>query len=198
MVHLYADLDIGSGYFTSGNYDAAIEVFDRIMEADPYNFMAAMRLAVAYSVTDRAEQAQANFERARTINPSSVDLRHYHAMHYLRNRQWNLAEPLFESVLAEMPDRLPALEGLATIYSRQNNDEKTLQALEKIVAIKASPGVELVRLGQLHMARGRQSRQSNSRPSRLRDGFIQARPGQCAFERSGPGIESSPGLATWR
>ncbi|HNP64537.1 MAG TPA: sulfatase-like hydrolase/transferase [Woeseiaceae bacterium] len=154
MVHLYSDLDIGSGYFTSGNYDAAIEVFGRILEADPYNFMAAMRLAVANSVTDRPEQAQAYFERARSINPSSVDLRHYHAMHYLRNQQWNLAEPLFESVLAEMPDRLPALEGLATIYTRQRNDEKILQVLEKIVAIKPSPGVELVRLGQLHMAQG--------------------------------------------
>ena len=154
MVHIFHDLDIGSGYFTNGNYDAAIEVFARILDADPYNFMAAMRLAVAHSVTDRADQAQAYFERARSINPSSVDLRHYHAMHYLRNQQWSLAEPLLESVLAEMPDRLPALEGLAAIYARQQNNEKTEQMLERIVAIKDSPGVELVRLGRLKMSKG--------------------------------------------
>ena len=154
MVHIYGDLDIGSGYFTNGNYDAAIEVFSRILQIDPYNFMAAMRLAVGYSVTDRAAQAQEFFERARSINPASVDLRHYHAMHYLRNRQSALAEPLFESVLAEMPDRLPALEGLLSIYARRGDDEKVMQTLEKLVKVKASPGPDLLRLGKMRMAKG--------------------------------------------
>jgi len=154
MVHIYGDLDLGSGYFTNGNYDAAIEVFSRILDVDPYNFMTAMRLAVAYSVTDRAAQAQEFFERARAINPASVDLRHYHAMHYLRNRQLDLAEPLFESVLQEMPDRLPALEGLLSIYARRGDDDRAMQTLEKIVEIKDAPGPELVRLAQMRMARG--------------------------------------------
>ena len=154
MVHIYNDLDIGSGYFTNGNYDAAIEVFSRVLELDPYNFMVAMRLAVAYSVTDRAAQAQEFFERARSINPASVDLRHYHAMHYLRNRQSQLAEPLFESVLAEMPDRLPALEGLLSIYARRGDDAKVMQTLEKLVQVKASPGPDLLRLGKMRMANG--------------------------------------------
>ena len=154
MVHLYHDLDVGSGYFTNGNYDAAIEVFSRILEADPYNFMVAMRLAVAYSVTDRKAEAQGFFERARSINPSSVDLRHYHAMHYLRFQQSDLAEPLFESVLQEMPDRLPALEALLGIYARRGEDEKVMQTLEKITQYKDSPGPEWVQLGQMHMRRG--------------------------------------------
>lgn len=154
MVHLYHDLDVGSGYFTNGNYNAAIEVFSRILDADPYNFMVAMRLAVAYSVTDRKAEAQEYFERARSINPTSVDLRHYHAMHYLQYHQPDLAEPLLESVVQEMPDRLPALEALLSIYARQGEDEKVLQTLEKIVAVKDSPGAELVRLGQMRMARG--------------------------------------------
>lgn len=154
MVHIYRDLDIGSGHFTHRNYDAAIEVFSRILEVDPYNFMVVMRLAVAHSVSNRQEQAQEFFERARSINPSSVDLRHYHAMHYMRNRQWDLAEPLFESVLLEMPDRLPALQGLVSITTRQGEDEKTMQLLAKVVKIKDSPGKELVQLGQMRMAGG--------------------------------------------
>lgn len=154
MVQLYHDLDTGSAYFTSGNYDAAIEVFSRILEADPYNFMVAMRLAVAYSVTDRKEQAQEFFERARSINPTSVDLRHYHAMHYLRYHQSDLAEPLFESVLQEMPDRLSALEALLGIYARRGDDAKAMQTLEKITKYKDSPGPEWIKLGQMRMGRG--------------------------------------------
>ena len=154
MVPVFHDLDIGSGYFTRHNYAAAIEVFSRILQVDPYNLMVAMRLAVAYSVTDHKEKAQEYFERARSINPSSVDLRHYHAMHYMRYQQWDLAEPLFESVLQEMPDRLPALQGLLSINARKGNNDKVMQLLEKIVTIKEAPGAELIHLGQMRMARG--------------------------------------------
>lgn len=154
MVHIYRDLDIGSGHFTRQNYAAAIEVFSRVLEVDPHNFMAAMRLAVAHSVTNQDEQAQHFFERAKSINPSSIDLRHYHAMHYMRTRRFDLAEPLFESVLLEMPERLPALQGLVSIYARQGKEQEVMQLLERIVEIKDSPGKELVRLGQMRMARG--------------------------------------------
>ncbi len=154
MVPIYHDLDIASGHFIGGRYRAAIQGFSRVLEVDPQNFMAAMHLAVAYSVTNQNEQAQAKFERARSINPSSVDLRHYHAMHYMRNQQWDLAEPLFESVLREMPDRLPALQGLVSIYTRQGNDERVTPLLEKIVTIKDSPGKEWLQLGQMRMAKG--------------------------------------------
>ncbi len=152
MVHLYRDLDIGAGLFIRQDYAAAIPVFARILEADPYNFMAALRLAVAYSVTNNVAQAQKFFDRARTIDPSSTDLRHYQAMHYMQNKQWDLARPLFESVLVESQDRLPALTGLAQVYTRQGEIKLALRQLERITKIKASPGLEWTRIGPLRMA----------------------------------------------
>lgn len=151
MVHLFHDMDLGAGLFIQGDYAAAIPVFTRILEADPYNFSAALRLAVAYSVTDD-EQAQDYFDRARAIDPSSTDLRHYQAMHYLKNDQWDLAQPLFESVLAVSPDRIPALIGLSRIYASQGETRKAIRLLEKVVRLKDSPGMEWARLGQLHMS----------------------------------------------
>ncbi len=151
MVHLFHDMDVGAGHFIRKDYAAAIPVFTRILEADPYNFMAALRLAVAYSVTDNEAQAQKLFDRARAIDPASVDLRHYQAMHYLKNRQWDLAQPLFESVLAESPDQISDLEALAQVYTRQGELKKALLVLEKIVKIKDSPGLEWARIGQLRM-----------------------------------------------
>ena len=151
MAHLFLDMDIGAGLFISQDYAAAIPVFIRILEADPYNFMAALRLAVAYSVTDEAIQAQKFFDRAKAIDASSIDLHHYQAMHYMKNEQWDLARPLFESVLAESPDRLPALAGLAQAYTRQGEIKKAIGQLEKIVRIKDSPGLEWARIGQLRM-----------------------------------------------
>jgi len=152
MVHLFHDMDIGAGLFIRKDYAAAIPVFNRILEADPYNFMAALRLAVAYSVTDDPEKAQAYFDRARAIDPGSVDLRHYQALHYLKNKQWDLAGPLFESVLAESPDSLTDLEGLAQVYTREGHINQALEVLQKIVTIKESPALEWARIGQLRMS----------------------------------------------
>ena len=151
MVHLFRDMDIGAGLFIRQEYAAAIPVFTRILEADPHNFMAALRLAVAYSVTGDKDQAQTYFDRARAIDPSSIDLRQYQAMHYLKYRQWDLAAPLFESVLAESPDRIPALAGLAAVYKHQGELKKSLLMLQKIVKIKDSPGLEWARIGQIRM-----------------------------------------------
>jgi len=152
MTYLFHDMDIGAGLFIRRDYAAAIPVFNHILEADPYNFMAALRLAVAYSVTGDPVQAQVYFDRARAIDPSSIDLRHYEAMHYMKNRQWDLAGPLFEAVLAESPDRLQDLEGLAQVYTRQGQINQALDLLQKIVKIKESPALEWARIGQLKMS----------------------------------------------
>ena len=118
------------------------------------NFAVVLRLAVAHSVAGNGEEASRHFERARDIDPSSIDLRHYQAMHFLRNGQWESARPLLESVLAQTPKRLPALEGLAQVYTRQGRVEDAARLLEKVVQIKDSPGLELARLGELRMAVG--------------------------------------------
>jgi len=86
------------------------------------------------------------------IDPASVDLRHYQALHYLKNKQWDLAGPLFESVLAESPDSLTDLEGLAQVYTREGQINKALEVLQKIVKIKDQPALEWARIGQLRMS----------------------------------------------
>ncbi len=154
MVHLFNELDIASGHFTHQRYASANRVFAKILKQDPYNFMAAMRLAVSHSVTNQPGKAQSFFERAREINPASIDLRHYHAMHYLKYKQWREAEPLFESVLQEMPDRLPALQGLASIYLQKGSFDQALALLQRVVKIKDKPGREWAQIGQLSMRKG--------------------------------------------
>jgi len=152
MVHIYRDMDIAAGLFQKQDYAPVIPLFKRILEADPNNFMTVVRLAVAYSMTGDDIQAQELFDRARAIDPGSADLRHYQALHYVKNEQWDLAQPLFESVLAETPNRVLTLAGLAKVYSSQGELEKAKLLLERIVRIKDSPGIEWARLGKVRMA----------------------------------------------
>jgi len=154
MTHLFADLDLGSGLFVRQEYERAIPTFERVLDEDANNLMVCIRLAVAYSVLDRTEKAEEYFRRAERIDADSIDLRHYLAMHYFRSGEWGKAAPLYESVLARMPERLPALECLARIRERQGRIEESAELLERIVGMKKNPWAGLVKLGELRMASG--------------------------------------------
>ncbi|MEM7587942.1 MAG: sulfatase-like hydrolase/transferase [Acidobacteriota bacterium] len=161
MTHLFDDLDLGSGLFVERRYEEAIPVFERVLESDPGNLMVHLRLAVAHSVAGRDARAEQLFEQARELAPWSVDVRHYHGLHLLRAGRWGEAEPLLASVLAEMPNRLPTLEGLVEIERRKGDPAATAELLERIVALQdrssggpSAGGERWAELGEARMAKG--------------------------------------------
>jgi len=154
MVHLFDDLDLGSGLFVRGEYARAIPVLERLAAQDPRNLMVLVRLAAAHSLVGEAGQADRLFDRAAALRPGSVDVRHYRALHLLRSGRWQDAEPLLEEVLAEMPERVPALAALAGIRERQGRLDDALRLYEQVVALDSRPAAALARVGGLRMARG--------------------------------------------
>jgi tetratricopeptide (TPR) repeat protein len=154
MVHLLDDLDEGSRLFARERYAAAITVFERVLAEDPENLMVTLRLAVCHSLLGHEREAGRLFRRAQEIQPGSIDLKHFLAMHYFRLGRGELAAPLFEEVLRAMPQRLPAIEALARIRERQRRLDDAASLLRRAIALKGSPAAEWVRLGELEMATG--------------------------------------------
>jgi choline-sulfatase len=154
MVHVFDDLDLGSGLFVRGEYGRAIPVFERVAAHDPGNLMVLVRLAVAHSLVGEGSEAERLFERAAVLRPGSVDVTHYRAMHLFRSGRFTEAEPLFEEVLRAMPDRLPALAALAGIREQHGRADEAIRLYERVVALEARPVPALLRLGDLRMARG--------------------------------------------
>jgi len=154
MTRLFARLDRGSGLFVRGEYAAAIPLFEELAREDPGNLTVALRLAVACSVTGRKAEAERWFGRAAAIEPDSIDLAHYRAMHELRNGEIEEAGRGFEKVLAAMPERLPALEGLAAVRVRQQRLPEAIALLGRATALERDPLPTLLRQGDLAMAIG--------------------------------------------
>ena len=73
--------------------------------------------------------------------------------------------PLLEQIVAEAPDRLPALEALAQVRERQGRMAEALALRQRIYGMRAPSAAELVRLGQLAM-RPRRRRSPSSRSRR--------------------------------
>lgn len=151
MTHLYAELDRGSGLFVSQHYAAAADSFERVLEQDPNNLMVVIRLAVAHSARGHDEQADRYFARARGIAPTSVDVRHYQAMAYCQRGRWEDAEPLLLSVIAQMPERMPALQCLSRVRHYQGRFGDAATLLERVAALQEAPGPSLLEAGKLRM-----------------------------------------------
>ena len=95
-------------------------------------------------------QALAAFKAAAAIAPQSPDVRTYLALHYARGKDWQQAVPMLERVVAETPDRVPAVEALAVMRERQGGSRKRCPAAEDLT-LRAPTAAELVRIGELAM-----------------------------------------------
>ena len=154
MAKLFAPLDEAASLFVHERYREAIPILERILKDDPNNLDAALRLATSYSQLGRETKAVEAFARAQRIAPESLDVRTYLALHYTRTKEWQRAAPLLEHILAQSPDRLPALEALALIRERQGRVADAVALRQKIYAMRAPAPNELVRLGEMAMSVG--------------------------------------------
>ena len=128
MVGLFEILEKASGLFVQEQYAQVIPLLEKILAADPYNLDAALRLATAHSSLGHEAQALAAFKTAAAIAPRSPDVRTYLALHYARGKDWQQAVPLLERIVAETPERLPAVEALAVVRERQGRFEEAHRA----------------------------------------------------------------------
>ncbi len=155
MAGLFATMEKASGLFVAGDYARAVPVLERVAAADPYNLDALLRLATAHSSLGHDATALEYFKRAAEIAPQSPDVRVYLALHYARGRQWPEAVPLLEQALAEWPDRVAVLEGLAVVRQRQGRMEDAVALRRKLYSLRAPTRDELSALGELQMGLGR-------------------------------------------
>jgi tetratricopeptide (TPR) repeat protein len=155
MVRLFGTIERASALFVGERYAEAIPLLEKILAEDPNNLDAALRLAAAQSSLGHDARALDAFKRAAAIAPRSPDVRTYLALHYARRGEFERAEPLLEQIIAETPERVPALEALADIRQRQKRFDDAVSLRQKIYALRRSSPAEFIALGQLAMAAGR-------------------------------------------
>ena len=157
MTRLFDAIDKASGLFVREEYARAVPLLERIRSEDPGNLDAALRLATARSMLGQEALARREFERAGQIAPGSQDVKTYLALHYARGRDWARAVPLLEQVVAESPDRLPAIEALARVRERQGRTAEAIALRQQVHGSRKPSPAELVHLGELAMGAGQTS-----------------------------------------
>ena len=154
MVQLFPVLDRAGILFVEERYADAIPLLAQILRQDPANLDATLRLAAAHSALGHYARASEVFRQAEAIAPESHDVRAYLAMHYARGSEWQRAAPMLERVVAEEPERVPALEALAVIRERQKRMPEAVQLRQLIYAKREPSALELLRLAGMQMELG--------------------------------------------
>lgn len=154
MTHLFPIEDQAAAFFVRDQYAQAVPLLVRILSEDPYNLDAALRLGTCYSMLGRDREALATYQKAQTIAPRSQDVRQYLGLHYARGPEWQRSILLLEQVVAESPDRVAALEGLALVRERQGRLEDEVALLQRVYALRTPAPAELLHLGEVAMQSG--------------------------------------------
>jgi choline-sulfatase len=157
MAPMFPILDKAARLFVGEQYAQAIPLLEQILAKDPHNLDAALRLATAHSSLGHEQAALAGYRRAEVIAPNSADVRTYMALHYARTSEWPKAVPMLERILAETPDKVPALEALALLRERQGQIEDAIRLRQKVYTLRSPTAAELSRLGEMQMALGQTS-----------------------------------------
>ncbi|MGA8808468.1 MAG: sulfatase-like hydrolase/transferase, partial [Thermoanaerobaculia bacterium] len=155
MAPMFPILDQAAQLFVREQYAQAIPLLEQILAKDPHNLDSALRLATAHSALGHEQAALAAYQRAAVIAPNSADVRTYMALHYARTADWPKAVPMLEQIVAETPDKVPALEALALLRERQGQIDEAVRLRQKIYTLRSPTTNELSRLGEMQMGLGR-------------------------------------------
>jgi choline-sulfatase len=151
MAPLFDLLDKASGLFVAQRYAEVIPLLERILATDPHNLDAVLRLATAYSSLGQESKASAAYARALELAPESPDVRMYRALHDARGPDWRKAVPELERIIAETPERVPALEALSLVREQQGRLAEAVTLRQTLHALRQPSPAELVHLGELAM-----------------------------------------------
>jgi choline-sulfatase len=154
MVHLFDTIERASTLFVQRRYAHVIPLLEAILESDPHNLDAALRLASAHSHLGNDSDAMRAFDRAGKIAPTSPDVQLYRALHDARGRDWSRAAPVLERVVEQTPDRLAAVEGLAFVRERQGRIEDAVILWQRVHRLREPSATEAARLGLMAMSIG--------------------------------------------
>jgi serine/threonine-protein kinase len=137
-----------------GEFNPAIQEFQRAIDLDPGNADAWRGLAAAYESSNRLDEAEATYLKA-------IDLRRdywagfsYLADFYTRRNRYLDAETMLKRVVELTPDNFIGYRSLGGVYLYQGDYANAIGALEKASGLRPSPAT-YSNLGVAQMAMGR-------------------------------------------
>jgi TolB-like protein/Tfp pilus assembly protein PilF len=115
---------------TLGNYSKALKEAELAFQLDPLNPISSYILAYGYFNNNRLDEALAQHQKTKEIDPDFGDTWNSMAWVYVKAGEYLKAKKIFEERIDSLPHKSKALSGLGYIHARLGEKEKTLQYLD--------------------------------------------------------------------
>lgn len=146
--------DAAKAEFDRGNYTEAIDLFKRVVDADPKHKTAWMDLGRAYMLVRQTDNAIAAFQKQAELNP--YDEYAYGALGwaYTTARKYDDAATAFNKALEIDPLSEYAHAALGGMYAEAHEYDKAVPELEKAVSLKSDDAGLQISLGDAYLNLG--------------------------------------------
>jgi tetratricopeptide (TPR) repeat protein len=146
--------DAAKASYERGNFKAAVDLFKRVVEADPKHKTAWMDLGRSYMVLRQNEDAVAAFKKQAELNP--YDEYAYGAIGwaYTTDRKYDQAAEAFNKAIEINPLSEYAHAALGSMYQEAHQYDKAAPELEKAVSLKSDDSSLQISLGDAYLNLG--------------------------------------------
>ncbi|HKW16434.1 MAG TPA: DUF3857 domain-containing protein [Terriglobales bacterium] len=146
--------DAAKAEFDRGNYTTAIDLFKKVVDADPKHKTAWMDLGRAYMLERHTDDAVAAFKKQAELNP--YDEYAYGALGwaYTTARKYDDAAAAFNKALEINPLSEYAHAALGSMYAEAHEYDKAVPELEKAVSLKSDDAGLQISLGDAYLNLG--------------------------------------------
>ncbi len=131
---------LGALYNGTGQYEKAVDEFQRALEDEPTSDDAYRGLASAYEKTNKLAEAERTYRRAIEIRPSYwVGYRELESFYFRRGRYAEAARQILKATELA-PDNPYVYSSLGAMYHMMGKEEEAIGALKKSLALRPTSG----------------------------------------------------------
>ncbi len=136
--------------FNAGEYQQAVEAYDRVLAADPQDYYAYGQRGECYRMLSRYDEAIADFDRAIELNPDNSWAMATRGECYRAKEQYDLAIQDLDRALELQPDYAWALASRADAWRLKSDYDKALADFNRAIELDPNYQWALARRGETY------------------------------------------------
>ncbi|MFC1492818.1 tetratricopeptide repeat protein [candidate division KSB1 bacterium] len=130
----------GDAFYIQGEYDKAIEEYQRLLDNDPLNYSAYIKLGDSYLAKDEFRKAYEQYDYAKQVDPDGQEAADHYRDGLLREAKFyedqgrtKLAIEIYTKINGEFPELKSIYFELAKLYESSGLIEKSRESYEKTI-----------------------------------------------------------------
>ena len=137
-----------------GNYDLAVQYFQRALEIDPEHSIALQNLGSAYRQKKDWSRAKATLERALALNPDDPEANYSLGMVYAQQNDTDRAYDYLQKAIAARPGYPEALNNLGILYLRTHRLDDAIKSFEQSIRLAPAYDQAYLNLARVYVIEG--------------------------------------------